>query len=94
MESDSDSLPGGDEDHEKESVLADRRAMAADRAVFADRHTREGSGRRSPRDQRHRARSEKRLPMVRLPAGIRPADDDLQPVRTVGTAGRVGKAVP
>jgi transposase len=31
---------------------------------------------------------------VRLPAGIRPADDDLQPLRAVGEAGRVGEAVP
>ena len=32
--------------------------------------------------------------MVRLPAGIRPADDDLQSLRALGRARRVGAAVP
>jgi transposase len=34
------------------------------------------------------------LPVVRLPAGIRSADDDLQPFRALGGAGRLGTAVP
>src|SRR5476649_357602 len=32
--------------------------------------------------------------MVRLPTGVRPADDDLQSLRALGRARRVGTAVP
>jgi len=32
--------------------------------------------------------------VVRLPAGIRPANDDLQPLCAMGETGRVGEAVP
>lgn len=67
--------------------------MGSDQTLFADGCTRQGSGRRSAGDQRHPARSEERLPVVRLSAGIRPADDDLQSLRAVGGARRVGAAV-
>ena len=68
--------------------------MAADRAPFADGRARQGTSGRPPCDQRHPARAEERLPVVRLPAGIRPTDDDLQSLRALGGARRVGAAVP
>jgi transposase len=34
------------------------------------------------------------LPVVRLPAGIRPTDDDLQSLRALGGTGRLGTAIP
>ena len=62
--------------------------------LFADGRARQGSCGRSARDQRHPACSQERLPVVRLPAGVRPADDDLQSLRALGGAWRVGATVP
>jgi len=68
--------------------------MAADRAIASQRCARQGTGRRPACDQRHPARSEERLPVVRLPAGIRSGDDDLQSLCALGGTRRVGTAVP
>src|SRR5665213_1379774 len=68
--------------------------MGWDRTPFADRRAGQGTGGRPPCDQRYPACAQKRLPVVRLPAGIRPADDDLQSLRALGGAGRLGAVVP
>ena len=44
--------------------------------------------------QRHPACPEERLPMVRLSTRVRAPDDDLQSVRALGGARRVGEVVP
>ena len=49
---------------------------------------------RSTSDQRHSSCAEERLPVVRLPAGVRPGDDNLQSLRPLGGARRVGTTVP
>jgi hypothetical protein len=54
----------------------------------------QGTGRRSASDQRHPACVEERLPVVRLPAGVRSPYDDLQSLCAVGPPRRVGEAVP
>ncbi len=68
--------------------------MASNRAAPADGRAWQGSRGRPARDQRHPPCSQERLPVVRLPAGIRPTDDDLQSLRTLGRAWRMGTAVP
>src|SRR5271155_2752545 len=68
--------------------------MASNRAAPADGRAWQGSRGRPARDQRHPPCFEERLPVVRLPAGIRPTDDDLQSLRTLGGAWRMGTAVP
>jgi transposase len=44
--------------------------------------------------QRHSARPEERLPLVRLPAGIRAFYNNLQSLRTLGGTWRLGAVVP
>src|SRR5450432_14160 len=68
--------------------------MAADRAAFTQGRARQAAGGRSSRDQRHHPCAEERLPLVRLSAGIRPFDHDLQSFCALGGARRVGAAVP
>src|SRR5271166_883179 len=68
--------------------------MASNRAAPADGRAWQGSRGRPARDQRHPPCSQERLPVVRLPAGIRPTDNDLQSLRTLGGAWRMGTAVP
>ena len=64
-------------DRAQEPVLAQQRAMEADRASSADGCPRGGARGRSTGHQRHRACSQEWLPLVRLPARIWSADDDL-----------------
>src|SRR5271155_4615065 len=68
--------------------------MASNRAAPADGRAWQGSRGRPARDQRHPPCSQERLAVVRLPAGIRPTDADLQSLRTLGGAWRMGTAVP
>jgi hypothetical protein len=65
--------------------------VANDRTVLAEGRSWQGSGGRSTGDQWYFACAEVRLPMVRLAAGIRATDNDLQSVCKMGTAERVGK---
>ena len=67
--------------------------MGEDRTLSADRRAWHTAGRRSPCDQRYSACSEKRLPLVRLPAGVWSTHDDLQSLRTLDAKGRVGAIV-
>jgi transposase len=82
------------QDDAAQSVLAERRAVAADHAAFADRRSRQGSRGRPARDQRHRACDKERLPVVRLSAGIRSTDDDLQSLCALGGTWCLGAPVP
>src|SRR5271155_4868345 len=68
--------------------------MASNRAAPADGRAWQGSRGRPARDQRHPRCSQERLPVVRLADGIRPTDDDLQSLRTLGGAWRMETAVP
>ena len=68
--------------------------MASDRATLTYRRARQGSRGRPACDQWHSARSEERLPVVRLPPGVRPLYDDLQSLRALGRARHLGAAVP
>jgi len=68
--------------------------MAADRAAFAEGRARQGTRGRPPRDQRHRTCDQKRLPVDRLPAGIRSAHHCLQSLRTLGGTRGLGASVP
>jgi len=68
--------------------------MATDRTSFAQRCARQSPSGRSPRDQRYTPRHQERLPMVRLPAGLRSADDNLQSLRALGGTRHMGKTVP
>ena len=74
--------------------MAERSAVVPDRAALADRCARQGSCGRPSRDQRHPACAEKRLPVVRLSAGIWPSEDDLQSVCSLGGTRSVGAIVP
>jgi len=67
--------------------------VAANRTAFAEGRARQRPGGRPPRDQRHLACAQERLPVVRLPAGIRPPYDHLQSLRALGGAWCLGKAV-
>jgi hypothetical protein len=75
-------------------ILAEQQTMAADRAALAEGRARQETSRRPPRDQRHRACDQERQPLVRLPPGIWSTDDDLQSLRALGRARRVGANVP
>lgn len=68
--------------------------MAADRALAADRRSRQETGGRSPGYQRDRSCDQERVPMVRLPAGVRTSDHDLQSLCALGRARHMGTAVP
>lgn len=68
--------------------------MGTDRAAFTDGRAWRGAGGRPPRDQRHRACAQERLPLVRLPASLWSVYDDLQSVRTLGATWYLGKSVP
>src|SRR5438445_3371015 len=60
--------------------------MEADRTSPADGCPGRPAGGRSPRHQRHRARAEERLSLVRLPARLWSSDNDLQPLCALGAA--------
>jgi hypothetical protein len=68
--------------------------MDAARAALTDGCTRRGASGRPPGHQRHRACAQERLPLVRLPGGLWPVYDDLQPLRALGAARNLGKSVP
>src|SRR6266480_2530051 len=68
--------------------------MESDRTSAADGCTAGRARGRSPRHQRHRARAEKRLSLVRLPARVWSSDDDLQPLRALGRARGLGRSIP
>src|SRR4029077_10700924 len=87
-------LFGKDWDREQEFVLAERRAVATDRTLLANRCARCRTAGRSPHYQRHYTRAEKRLPLVRLSRSLRTCDNDLQSLRSVGAARHMGKPVP
>jgi transposase len=67
--------------------------MATDRAALADGRARRRARGRPPRHQRHSARVEERLPLVRLSRSLRTADDDIQSLRALGAPRHLGKSV-
>src|SRR6266567_1993369 len=68
--------------------------MEPHQASPADGCTGRRAGGRSPRHQRHRARAEKWLSLVRLPARVWSSDNDLKSLCALGAAWRMGKSVP
>ena len=68
--------------------------MGADRTTFTDGCARGGASGRSPRDQWHCARSEERLPLVRLSRSLRTFHDHLQPLCALGAPRHLGNPVP
>src|SRR5262245_17600276 len=68
--------------------------MEADRTSPADGCPGRRAGGRSPRHQRHRARAQERLTLVRVPARLWSCDNDLYPLCALGASRRLGKPVP
>ena len=68
--------------------------MAADRTSFANGCSRRRAEGRSPRDQRHCARAEERLPLVRLSRSLWASNDDIQSLCSLGAPRHLGKPVP
>jgi transposase len=68
--------------------------VAADRTSFANGCSRRRAAGRSPRDQRHCARAEERLPLVRLSRSLWTSNDDIQSLCSLGAARHLGKPVP
>src|SRR6185312_13608023 len=87
-------LSGEGLDREQKSILAERRAMATDRATLADRCARCRAEGRSTRYKRHCARAEEWLPLVRLSRSLRATHHDLQSLRALGTPRHLGKSIP
>ena len=65
--------------------------MGRARAVAARQQAGAEAGGRPPRDQRHPLRASIRLPLVRLPCGLRAEDDDLQPLQPLEHPGGLAK---
>ena len=76
------------------SVLADGRAVCADRTAPAHRHAGQGARGRPAGDQWYRPRAQVRRPLDGRAAGrLRAEEDALQPLRALGGQGGLGRVI-
>lgn len=66
--------------------------MGSGRAAHAEEPARSPPGRRPACDLGHHPRPQDRLPLVRLPARVRPLDHDLQPLQPLVPAALLGRS--